>query len=309
MALFGLGRKAVKPLRLIAQEADDLPAVAALIQDAALRAGDLTYETSGRHFTVRMNRYCHEANSPVPLRAPSVLRISCVTKVQMRGFDPKQAGQALSLLDIAAEPADAPAHILTLRFAGEGSPDVRIEVECIDILLLDLAAPRPRQIDAEARRLGMRIASIDIDEDSLASPSDQIEHERKVAMFDLIEKNSFTPEGAAEAGSEGPFALRLALEDNRLVFDITGPDFARKIMLSLAPFRTMMRDYQMICGSYYDALKNATPAQIEAIDMGRRGVHNEGAELLAERLKGKVAIDHETARRLFTLVNALHVRA
>ncbi|MEI9902636.1 MAG: UPF0262 family protein [Asticcacaulis sp.] len=155
----------------------------------------------------------------------------------------------------------------------------------------------------------MRIASIDIDEDSLASPSDQIEHERKVAMFDLIEKNSFTPEGAAEAGSEGPFALRLALEDNRLVFDITGPDFARKIMLSLAPFRTMMRDYQMICGSYYDALKNATPAQIEAIDMGRRGVHNEGAELLAERLKGKVAIDHETARRLFTLVNALHVRA
>ncbi len=154
----------------------------------------------------------------------------------------------------------------------------------------------------------MRIAKIDIDEQSLSAPSDQVEHERKVAMFDLIEKNSFTPEGAAEAGSEGPFDLRIAYEDNRLVFDITGPNFARKIMLSLAPFKTITRDYAMICESYYEALKNATPAQIESIDMGRRGVHNEGAELLTERLKGKVEIDHETARRLFTLVNALQVR-
>ncbi|WP_303831997.1 UPF0262 family protein [Asticcacaulis taihuensis] len=149
----------------------------------------------------------------------------------------------------------------------------------------------------------MRIARIDIDEASLSAPSDQVEHERKVAMFDLIEKNSFVPEGVAEG--QGPFDLRLALEDNRLVFDITGPDFARKIMLSLAPFKMMLRDYRLICESYYEALKNATPAQIESIDMGRRGVHNEGAELLAERLRGKVAIDHETARRLFTLVNAL----
>jgi uncharacterized protein (UPF0262 family) len=149
----------------------------------------------------------------------------------------------------------------------------------------------------------MHIARIDIDEASLSAPSDQVEHERKVAMFDLIEKNSFVPEGAADG--QGPFDLRLALEDNRLVFDITGPDFARKIMLSLAPFKMMLRDYRLICESYYEALKNATPAQIESIDMGRRGVHNEGAELLAERLRGKVAIDHETARRLFTLVNAL----
>jgi uncharacterized protein (UPF0262 family) len=149
----------------------------------------------------------------------------------------------------------------------------------------------------------MRIARIDIDEASLSAPSDQVEHERKVAMFDLIEKNSFVPEGAADG--QGPFDLRLALEDNRLVFDITGPDFARKIMLSLAPFRMMLRDYRLICESYYEALKNATPAQIESIDMGRRGVHNEGAELLTERLAGKVTIDHETARRLFTLVNAL----
>jgi uncharacterized protein (UPF0262 family) len=144
----------------------------------------------------------------------------------------------------------------------------------------------------------MRIARIDIDEASLSAPSDQVEHERKVAMFDLIEKNSFVPDGAADG--QGPFDLRLALEDNRLVFDITSPDFARKIMLSLAPFKMMLRDYRLICESYYEALKNATPAQIESIDMGRRGVHNEGAELLTERLAGKVTIDHETARRLFS---------
>ena len=154
----------------------------------------------------------------------------------------------------------------------------------------------------------MRIARIDIDDASLSAPTDQIEHERKVAMFDLVEKNSFTPDGAAEAGSEGPFDLRLAYEDNRLVFDISGPNFARKVMLSLSPFKTIFRDYAMICESYYDALKNATPGQIESIDMGRRGVHNEGAELLTERLKGKVEIDHETSRRLFTLLNALQVR-
>ncbi len=151
----------------------------------------------------------------------------------------------------------------------------------------------------------MRIAKIEIDDASLSAPSDQIEHERKIAMFDLIEKNSFTPEGAAEAGSDGPFDLRLAYEDNRLIFDITGPNYARKIMLSLAPLKTTLRDYKMICESYYEALKNATPGQIESIDMGRRGVHNEGAELLTERLSGKVTIDHETSRRLFTLINAL----
>ena len=147
----------------------------------------------------------------------------------------------------------------------------------------------------------LKIARIDIDEASLAAPTEQAERERQVAMYDLIEKNSFAPDGA----ETGPFDLRLALEDNRLVFDIAGPDFARRIMLSLMPFKAMLRDYRMICDSYYEALKSATPGQIEAIDMGRRGVHNEGAELLAERLKGKVAIDHETARRLFTLVNAL----
>lgn len=142
MALFGAGPKPAKPLRLIAQEAGDLPAIAALVQDAALRAGDLAYDASGRHFTIRMNRFCHEAGGAAPLRAPSVLRISCVTRVQFRGFDPRQTTGPLSLLDIAAEERDLPAHVLTLRFAGEGGRDVRLEVECVDVLLLDLAAPR-----------------------------------------------------------------------------------------------------------------------------------------------------------------------
>ena len=142
MGLFGLGKAPAKPLRLMAQEADDLPAISALVQDAALRAGDLSYDPAGRHFTLRMNRFCHEANKGVPLRAPSVLRVSGVTAVKMRGLDIKQANLPLSLLDIAVEPLEAPAVALTLRFAGATNRDVRIEAECVDVLLLDLAAPR-----------------------------------------------------------------------------------------------------------------------------------------------------------------------
>ncbi len=142
MGLFGLGKAPAKPLRLMAQEADDLPAISALVQDAALRAGDLSYDQAGRHFTLRMNRFCHEADKGVPLRAPSVLRISCVTAVRMRGLDIKQGNLPLSLLDIAVEPLEAPAVALTLRFAGATNRDVRIESECVDVLLLDLAAPR-----------------------------------------------------------------------------------------------------------------------------------------------------------------------
>jgi uncharacterized protein (UPF0262 family) len=151
----------------------------------------------------------------------------------------------------------------------------------------------------------MPIISIEIDAASLASPSDQVEHERKVAVFDLIEKNSFIPEDQAD----GPFQLRLAFEDKRLVFEVSGHDYGRKIMLSLAPFKSILRDYTMICDSYYEALKHATPSQIEAVDMGRRGIHNEGAVLLVERLAGKISIDHETARRLFTLLAALQLKA
>jgi hypothetical protein len=141
--VFGLGKAPDKPLRLLAYEAEDVAPISALLQDAALRSGDLAYDANGRHFTVRMNRYCHESTAGVPLRAPSVLRISCVQKVQTRGVDVNQATQPLSLLDIMVEPqGEAPAHVLTLRFSGGTGRDVRLEVECIDILLLDLAAPR-----------------------------------------------------------------------------------------------------------------------------------------------------------------------
>lgn len=142
MGLFGLGKAPAKPLRLMAQEADDLPAISALVQDAALRSGDLSYDPAGRHFTLRMNRFCHEAGRGAPLRAPSVLRVSCVTAVKMRGLDIKQANLPLSLLDIAVVPLEAPAVALILRFAGASHRDIRIEAECIDVLLLDLAAPR-----------------------------------------------------------------------------------------------------------------------------------------------------------------------
>jgi len=141
MPLFGR-KPETKPLRLMAEEADDLPPLAALLQDAVLRVGDMAYDRVGRHFTLRLNRFCHESGGPVPLRAPSVLRVSCVTRVQMRNLDQARTQQVLSLLDIEAVVLDAPGCLLTLRFAGDRRPDIRIEAECIDVLLMDLAAPR-----------------------------------------------------------------------------------------------------------------------------------------------------------------------
>lgn len=151
MAWFGFGRGAQKPLRLIAETQEDVRTLAALVQDAALRAGDLAYDTDGRHFTLRMNRFCHEAkvHSKTPLRAPSVLRLSSVTRVKVRGFDPKLAAQPLSLLDIEVEAGEAPSAVLILRFAGDGHKDVRIDAECIDLLLLDLAAPRRARLSPD----------------------------------------------------------------------------------------------------------------------------------------------------------------
>ena len=131
-----------KPLRLIAQAADDLPPLAALLQDSVLRVGDMAYDKAGRHFTLRLNRFCHESGRHVPLRAPSVVRVNGATRVRMRGLDLAKTKQVLSLLDIAAEVVDAPACALTLRFAGEAGPDIRIEAECVDVLLMDLASPR-----------------------------------------------------------------------------------------------------------------------------------------------------------------------
>jgi len=149
-----------------------------------------------------------------------------------------------------------------------------------------------------------RLGSVELDAATLPAATAEIEHERRVAIFDLVEKNSFQPVG----GEGGPYALKLSLQDNRLVFDIAGPAFSRTYALSLTPLKTVVKDYLRICDSYYEVLRGSSPAQIEAVDMGRRGLHNEGAEQLTQRLEGKVAVDHETARRLFTLVCALYRR-
>ncbi len=149
-----------------------------------------------------------------------------------------------------------------------------------------------------------RLRSVEIDEASLAPASRDVEHERQIAVFDLLEANKFQPIGSPG----GPYDLKIALIENRLAFDINGPEYQHRLLLSLTPFRTVIKDYFLICESYFQAVRDAAPAQIEAIDMGRRGLHNEGADRLMERFDGKVAIDHDTARRLFTLICALYRR-
>ena len=149
-----------------------------------------------------------------------------------------------------------------------------------------------------------RLAAVSLDEDSLAAASRDQEQERQIAIFDLLEENYFLPEGA----ESGPFALEISLVDGRLALDVSGPDYRRRHILSLTPLRAVVRDYQMICASYYEAIRNATPNRIETLDMGRRGVHNEGSTLLQARLAGKIETDLDTARRLFTLICALHWR-
>ena len=158
----------------------------------------------------------------------------------------------------------------------------------------------------DAARDKARIVSIEIDEKSLAPAGPDADHERKVAIFDIIEGNVFRLVGH----DGGPYAVVLSLADNRLVFDVAEENGTpiRKLMLSLTTLRRVIKDYFMICDSYYDAIRNATPSQIEAIDMGRRGLHNEGSQLLTERLAEKVEVDFDTSRRLFTLVCALHAR-
>lgn len=151
-----------------------------------------------------------------------------------------------------------------------------------------------------------RIAAITLDEATVVRRSPDVEHERKVAIYDLIEENSFAPQGSPG----GPYHLHLAIEENRLVFDIRLMDDTShgKVVLSLTPFRRIVKDYFLVCDSYYKAIQSATPSQIEAIDMGRRGIHNEGSTLLMDRLSGKIEVDFDTARRLFTLVCVLHIR-
>ena len=150
-----------------------------------------------------------------------------------------------------------------------------------------------------------RLSDVELDE-SIGRASPDVEHERAVAIFDLLEENHFKPVGHAG----GPYKLTLSIIEKRLVFDITlenGEKVATHI-LSLTPFRRIVKDYFMICDSYYEAIKSASPAKIEAIDMGRRGVHNEGSQTLQERLKGKIEMDFDTARRLFTLFCVLYWR-
>ncbi|MGH6762950.1 MAG: UPF0262 family protein [Phyllobacterium sp.] len=151
-----------------------------------------------------------------------------------------------------------------------------------------------------------RLVDVELDE-SIARSTPDVEHERAVAIFDLIEENSFLPVGDT---GRGPYKLRLSLLESRLVFSIArenGEDVATHI-LSLTPFRRIVKDYFMICESYYDAIRSSSPSKIEAIDMGRRGLHNEGSRTLQDRLSGKIDVDFDTARRLFTLVCVLHWR-
>ena len=155
-----------------------------------------------------------------------------------------------------------------------------------------------------------RIIHIALDEATILWRNADIEQERRIAIFDLIEENTFKPLRAWEAGHHGPYRLRLSVEDGRLGLVITSADGAEleTLILGLGRFRRLIRDYFAICDSYYQAIRKATAAEIETIDMARRGVHNEAAELLLERLDGKVATDFATARRLFTLICVLHIR-
>ncbi|MEM5494565.1 UPF0262 family protein [Hoeflea sp. AS16] len=150
-----------------------------------------------------------------------------------------------------------------------------------------------------------RLSDVVLDE-TIGRATPDVEHERAVAIFDLIEENSFEPVGH----DDGPYKLKLSLIDSKLVFSITTQadvPVATHI-LSLTPFRRIVKDYFMICESYYEAIRSSTPSQIEAIDMGRRGIHNEGSQTLMDRLDGKIRMDFDTARRLFTLVCVLHWR-
>jgi uncharacterized protein (UPF0262 family) len=156
-----------------------------------------------------------------------------------------------------------------------------------------------------------RITRIEIDDSAIAPATPEMEQERRVAIFDLLEENTFAP--IARDGRDvppGPYRLRLAIRERRLVFDIASDETGDRaeFHLALSPFRQVVKDYFQICEAYFDAVKRMPPSQIEAIDMARRGIHNEGARVLQERLEGKAEIDGDTARRLFTLICALHIK-
>jgi uncharacterized protein (UPF0262 family) len=156
-----------------------------------------------------------------------------------------------------------------------------------------------------------RLIHIELDEHSIIWRNADIEQERRVAIFDLIEGNSFAPQRQHPDGYAGPYKLTLRVEEGRLIFDVyrANGDPLESVILALGRFRRPIKDYFAICDSYYSAIKQATPQQIETIDMARRGIHNEAAELLKERLAGKIEVDFDTARRLFTLICVLHIKS
>jgi uncharacterized protein (UPF0262 family) len=155
-----------------------------------------------------------------------------------------------------------------------------------------------------------RIMEVTLDERTILWRSADIEQERRIAIFDLLEENHFAPQRKHADGYAGPYKLHLRVEEGRLALEIHRADDSHleTLILGLARFRRPIRDYFAICDSYYQAIRAASPAQIETIDMARRGVHNQAAELLMERLEGKIDVDFDTARRLFTLICVLHIK-
>jgi len=158
----------------------------------------------------------------------------------------------------------------------------------------------------EEAQKSTRLIDIQLVEKTAVRRRPEAEHERKVALFDLIESNHFAP----TVDHPGPFKLYLSAEESRLIFDIRAADDSEltRVPLALQPFRGIVKDYFKVCESYYSAIKTATPSRIEAIDMGRRGLHDEGSRILKSELAGRIDIDHDTARRLFTLLCILHIR-
>jgi uncharacterized protein (UPF0262 family) len=152
-----------------------------------------------------------------------------------------------------------------------------------------------------------RIVKITLDERMVVRRNADVEHERAVAIFDLLEENSFAP----ASGAKGPFHVHLGIEENRLVIDIRSTDETPidRVQVQLTPFRGVVKDYFLVCETYFAAIRTASPSRIEAIDMGRRALHNEGSEMLRDRLSERVTVDLNTARRLFTLLCVLHIRA
>ena len=322
-------------LRIAAFDARDLEIISAQMQDAILTVGDVRYLPRRNKLVLTAKRFdwqaAEEKNRGPYRRRLTGLSFARVLDVKAHNIR-QEAGEAvLSLLSVSFEADEAPSGAILLTFSGGGL--LRLAVECIEASLEDLGpqwetVPKPAHplsadggspphkwegrgkaarttMANEAALPAQRLVAIDL-EGALGAHSADAEHERKVAIYDLLEANRFSVEG----NDEGPYRLKLSILDRRLVLDISDRHAARcsLVGLSLSPFRRIVKDYFMICDSYHAAIRSGSPSRIETLDMARRGLHNEGCELLQERLRGKVAVDFDTARRLFTLVCALHWR-